>query len=427
MKRTKIVMIGAGSGSFGLFCLKDAFTTPALFGSELVFVDLNAAALERVVGAARRMNRETGADYAVSGTTDRREALAGADFVILAIAVRRVEMWKLDLGIPKRHGVQQVLGENGGPGAIFQTMRNIPPILAICRDMETICPDALLINFTNPESRICLTVQKYTRIRVVGLCHQIGRGYQFVSRVLGRPEDSFEIKAMGLNHFTWIRDLRDRATGEDLYPLFRDRVRTHDPSDSRLTRYLFDVFGWCPTPGDGHLGEFIPYAPEFVGMDGPDFEGGAAWRQGNLDRIAATADAAQPMPGDLLAPSGEKAFAVIEGITRNTHVWLDAVNLRNDGLIANLPPDAVVEVPAVVTSLGVHGVPMGCLPAGIAGMCSAQERVQRLNVEAGAEGSREKLLQALLLEPVMAGSVAAKNIMDELLVLERELLPQFHG
>lgn len=427
MKRTRIVMIGAGSGSFGLSCLKDAFTTPSLFGSELVFVDLDPAALGRVVQAAHRLNRDTGAGYLVSGTTDRLEALPGADFVILAIAVKRAEMWKLDLAVPLKHGVQHVLGENGGPGAVFHAMRNIPPILAICRDMERLCPDAYLVNFTNPESRIVRAVLENTRIRAVGLCHQIGRGYQLVSRVLGMPEDEFEIKAMGLNHFTWIRDIRRKGTGEDLTPLFHARFPAHDPTDEPLTQEMFLQFGWCPTPGDGHLGEHVGWAGEKMAKRGPDFEGSAKWRQGNLDLIARIADESQPVPEGLVVPSGEKAFAVVEGMARDAHVWLDSANLRNDGLIANLPDDAIVEVPAVVTSLGVQGVPMGPLPEGIAGLCALQAQVQKLNVQAGVEGDRRKALQALLLDPVVHSAKAAQAILDELLEAEKELLPQFHG
>jgi alpha-galactosidase len=420
-------MIGAGSGSFGLSCIRDAFATPGLFGSELVFVDLDATALARVLRAAERMNRETGADYRLSGTTDRLEALRGADFVILAVAVRRMEMWKLDLDVPLKHGVQHVLGENGGPAAIFHTMRNIPPILAICRDMERLCPDALLVNFTNPEGRICRAVQRYSRIRVVGLCHQIGRGYQFVSRVLGRPVGEFEIKAMGLNHFTWIRDLRDRATGEDLVPEFTRRMETHDPTDEPLSQYLYRAFGWMPTPGDGHLGEYVPYAHEFMSKRGPDFAGSAAWRGGNLQKLADLGDPTIPVPDELRKPSGEHALAVCEGVSRNTHLWLDSANLRNDGLIENLPDDAIVEVPAVVSSLGVTGVRMGRLPEGIAGMCAVQAQIQKLNVEAGAEGDRAKLFQAMLLEPVVNSAVRSRAIVDELLALEKDLLPQFHA
>ena len=248
-----------------------------------------------------------------------------------------------------------------------------------------------------------------------------------MSRVLGRPEAEFEIKAMGLNHFTWIRDLRDRTTGEDLMPEFTARMKTHDPTDEPLSQYLYRAFGWMPTPGDGHLGEYVPYAHEFMTKRGPEFAGSLAWRMGNVDRIAEIADEMRPLDAGLIVPSGEKAFAVCEGVARNTHGWLDSANLRNDGLISNLPDDAIVEVPAVVSSLGVQGVRMGPLPEGIAGMCALQAQVQKLNVEAGAEGDRAKLFQALLLEPVGNGSVAAKGIMDELLALEKDLLPQFHA
>lgn len=146
IKKPKIVMIGAGSVIFGMDCIRDAFATKELWGGELVFVDIDATAVQRMEKAAKRMNKELGAGYRISSTTDRCEALPDADFVITSIAVDRMKMWKQDFKVPQKHGIKHVLGENAGPGAVFHTMRNIPIILEICEDIERICPEALLIN-----------------------------------------------------------------------------------------------------------------------------------------------------------------------------------------------------------------------------------------------------------------------------------------
>lgn len=424
-KHVKIVVIGAGSASFGMACLSDAFLTKEIWGSELVLVDLDEPALARMVKAAQRINEELRAGFTILGETDRRKALSGADFVIVSIAVNRIPLWKQDFAVPRKYGIQHLLGENGGPGAVFHTMRNIPVILSICRDMEELCPGALLINFTNPESRICLAVRKYTRIRAVGLCHQIGEGLRIIGRIMDRDPESLSVKACGLNHFTWFRDIRDRQTGEDLYPELREKEAEYDPEFEKLSRFMFHRFGLFPTSGDGHLGEYLPYAHELAYSGGYDFDAYERRKDDGISKLDDVADGIIPVDAGILKPSGEKAFAIIRGIVADTNEVIDAVNLPNDGYISNLPADAIVEVPAVVCGSGVFGVGMGALPRGIAALCSAQINVQHLAVDAGALGDRELAMQALLVDPNMPSQQAAIAIFDELMEFDRAYLPQF--
>jgi alpha-galactosidase len=184
----KIVLIGAGSAQFGTEMLCDLFAArEELKGSTIVLVDINPEALDIMAQVARRLNEATGRPFLVEATTDRVEALPGAQFVIISIAVKRNELWRLDFQIPLKHGVKQVLGENGGPGGIFHAMRNIPIILDICHDIERLCPDALVLNFTNPEGRICLAAVRYTNLQFVGLCHGIGMAQHAIGQALGLP------------------------------------------------------------------------------------------------------------------------------------------------------------------------------------------------------------------------------------------------
>ena len=186
MRTTKVVVIGAGSASFGLETLFDLLLAKGeLGGSTISLVDIDEANLEKVAALARLANDVYGAGFRIEHTTDRRTALRGAEFVVTAVAKKREEMWRLDFEVPIKHGVKHVLGENGGPGALFHSARSISLVLPIARDMEKICPDALLLNFTNPMSRVCLAVSRYTRIKAVGLCHQIGHIYMTAGRVLG--------------------------------------------------------------------------------------------------------------------------------------------------------------------------------------------------------------------------------------------------
>lgn len=434
-RKSKIVIIGAGSASFGLSCIRDAFTTKELWGSELVFVDLDNIALERMTRAARRVNEELGAGFKISQTTDRCEALPGADFVITSIAVNRLALWKQDFRIPQKYGIKHVLGENGGPGAVFHAMRNIPIILDICKDIERLCPDALLINFTNPESRICLAIRKYTKVKAIGLCHQIGEGIRIVGKIMDKNPEDIDVKAFGLNHFTWMKDIRDKNTGEDLYPLLREKEKNFDAEFEKLSRFMFHTFGLFPTSGDGHLGEYIPYAHEMMSTGGYDFDANERYRSEYVKFINGLGDGTVPLDSEtvtpsgakrvFLKPSGEKAFTIIKGIVYNTNEVIDSVNLLNNGYITNLPFDAVVEVPAAVSGNGINGLGMGDLPRGIASLCINQINVQHLVVDAGVTGNPDLVMQALLIDPNVPSAQAAKGIFEELMEINRPYLPQF--
>ena len=394
-KKPKIVIIGAGSASFGLSCIKDAFYTKELWGSELVFVDLDWIALNKMTKAAERINKELNAGFRITQNINRCKVLEGADFIITSIAINRNALWKYDFEVPKKYGINHVLGENGGPGCVFHTMRNIPIILEICRDIERMCPNALLINFTNPESRICLAISKYTDVKAIGLCHQIGEGMRIVGKMLGRKSEELDVKAYGLNHFTWFKEIADKKTGQDLYPKFYRKEKEYDSEFEKLSRFMFHKFGLFPTSGDGHLGEYIPYAYEMMSTKGYDFDGDVKYRIENSKYIEDLGNGMAPLDKRVLTPSGEKAFTIIRGITYNTNELIDSVNLPNNGYISNLPSDAVVEVPAVVSGKGIYGLGMGDLPRGIASLCVNQINVQHLVVEAGATGNRELALQAL--------------------------------
>lgn len=424
-KKPKIVIIGVGSAIFGLSMIKDAFSTKALWGSELVFVDIDRPALEKMSAAAKHVNDKLNAGYKISHTSNRTEALPHADYVIVSIAVDRVPLWKKDFEIPQKHGIPHVLGENAGPGALFHTMRNIPMILEICRDIERLCPDALLINFTNPESRLCMAIHKYTNVTAVGLCHQINAGIDIIATILEKEPQAIDVKAWGLNHLTWLFDIRDKRTGNDLYPLFRDKEKKYNPDYEKLSRFIFRQFGLFPTSGDNHLGEFFPYAHEFMSTEGYDFERYEQRRQrvtATVDRIV---DGSLPIDDTLIAPSGEKAFDIIKGLETNSNELIESANLPNQGYITNLPDDAIVEIPVVISGGRLNGLALGELPRAIAAICSAQVHVQHLSVDAGVHGDSTLAMQALLADPCVPSAKAAQNIFDELMDVNKPYLPQF--
>jgi alpha-galactosidase len=411
--QAKIVFIGASSMSFGLNMLRDIFSTRDLAGSTLTLVGRNEHNLARMHELARILNAKSGAGLTIEHTTDRRAALDGARFVINATAVDRLRMWKLDFEIPRKHGIRHTLGENGGPGGLFLTLRTLPLIFEIVRDMEELCPDAMFINFSNPESRIILALGKYSKVSAVGLCHGIFMARDDVARIMALPRDEVEFWGAGLNHFQWLLQIRERNSGKDLYPRLRKYEEQYDPAFAPLSRRLFRAFGYWPTCSDEHLGEYLPYGWE-GGETGYDF----ARDQRDRDQFQATLDrvlsCAASLPTDWLTPSGERGSAVIAGILHNKKRCIESGIVYNRCVIPNLPSDAAVEVPIVVDAAGVTATSLGPLPEPIAKLLCMQVNVQQLAVEAAVHACKETALQALLIDPVINSAKGAVALLDEL-------------
>jgi alpha-galactosidase len=415
--QTKIVFLGATSMSFGLSVLRDIFSSDELRGSTLTLVGRNAATLVKTAALAKLLNERSGAGLTVEQTTDRRAALDGAGFVVNATAIDRNRLWKLDWEVPRKYGIRHTLGENGGPGGLFFTLRTLPLVFDIVREMKELCPQALFINFSNPESRIILALGKYSPIRALGLCHGIFMSQGDVARIMDLPYEQVDVWGAGLNHSQCLLQIRDRKTGEDLYPLLRAKEKTFDPSFAPLTRRLFRAFGYWMTCSDDHLGEYLAYGWE-AGEHGYDFdadERGRAEFGAARDRVLAGA----PVPPDWLTPSGERGAAAIGGILHNKKRVLESGIVFSRGVIPNLPMDAAVEVPVMADAAGIHPISLGPLPEPIAKLLSTQVSVQQLAVEAAMRASKEIALQALLIDPVVNSASAAVKLLDELWELNR--------
>ena len=458
---TKIVVIGAGSAQFGENTLSALMGSKKLRGSAIALVDRNESSLDIVKRLADRLNREWDAQMTISAHLHHREALEGAQFVASAIEVgAREGLWRSDYEIPLKYDVHQPYAENGGPGGFAHAARNIGPVLEIAHDMEAACPQAWFINFTNPMVRICDAVNRHSSIKAVGLCHQIYAGYTMVGVALAKefgiqvpPELTgmhaavdqaaaheilkkqilplIEIRAAGLNHFTWILSIRDRKTGEDLYPLFRKRFFELDPKFEPLTRDIFSSFGLFPVPGDTHLCEYLPWVSDpqtkpwqKYNIRLYDWDMMAAVRDYELDRLNEMANGNMTIDG-LQETDLEGALEMVENIAgAGAHYHL-AANLPNMGQISNLPPGATMETPVVVNGAGVQPVHVGALPEAIAELCRREITVGQLCVDAAVEGNREKALQCLLLDPVITDIHTAKKVLDDYLASYKEYLPQF--
>ena len=427
-----ITVIGAASTTFGPKVLRDLVNHPELDGATIHLVDVNPERLDIQTRLTKRVCEEAGRTYRITSHTDRKTALPGSDFVLISIDIRHYELWQQDFSIPVRHGIRQVTGELGGPGGLFHSLRQIPLHLEVARDVENHCPNARVMVMSNPLNRICQAMRQHSQVgEIFGLCHGVEITHEFVfSKILGLAGEEISSTAAGTNHFTWILKLWHNTTGEDLYPALREKIDSWEPERERLSRKLFSVFGYYPACGDAHLGEYIPYAWEYLGLQGPPFDlmrqnESQYWEK--LDRLSrgeGDRNALQPYLGprqwvDTLA------FPIISALTTGKPHRMPAVNMLNHGTIENLPGNVFVESPAWIEGNGVQPETIGTLPPALAAFNRRDIEQMEATVEAAVTGDRRILLQALLLDPVVDSVNAAEGILEEMLCTQKDYLPQF--
>lgn len=451
----KIALIGAGSREFGPATLRDLLLSEAICARQpsIWLMDRNPDGLPVIEAYGRRIAGDLDRSVTLTATTDLEAALDGADFVVTAIEIRRYFYWAQDFHIPRKHGFRQIYGENGGPGGLFHALRNMGPLVHIARTMERFCPEGVLLNYANPLTRLCEALARLTSVRFVGLCHGVFQGMKQVSRLLDMPVEDLDARASGLNHFTWFQSLRHRRTGEDLYPRLREREREAlwlaEWDEIALSRLLFRTFGLYPSPGTNHLGEYIGWAAPYLASSRLQFfydpAEGHPWETGRVPTWVYNLEgeptglplfpetppatffpdqATRPDPLEApLRPSGELAIPIIEGLACGEAHHLDAVNVPNRGYVPGLPEGAVVEVSARVSGGELIPEAMPPLPDGVLGLLRPQTVISGLLVEAFAGQDRNKLLQAVLLEPTCPSYHQAVAVVDELCALQRDVLP----
>lgn len=436
---TKITLVGAGSVSFGVGMLMDlAAYGEELAGSTVVLTDVDPTSLDLMLQTGRILNRQAKTDLRYEGATDLEAALDGAEFVITSVAVDRLPTWQRDWDIPRKYGVKHVLGENGGPGGLGHTLRSVRLMVEVAQQIEKVAPNAWVLNFTNPLTRVCLGLERATKLKVVGMCHGIGNAYRSAAMTFGlvknvddaraqmeRLAQRFDIKAAGLNHFTFVYSIYDNERGEEVYPEFIERIAQMPPDFQPLSRRMLDAFGLFPAIGDGHIGEYVSYAWETSAMKGYDFAGYAERGRKEKEHLRQIIAGQVGVDEYLNRKSGERAIPIIAAILGNNNQYEDALNLPNRGCIPGLPDWAIVELPGSVSASGIRGQSVPTLPPGVTAMLAQQIAIQDRAVEAALTGDRQAALQALLLDPVVWSYDAAVQILDELLTVHAPYLPQF--
>jgi len=435
----KIAMIGAGSQIFAKTLAMDIFATPALRGSEICLMSRTQPKLDRMEAFLNRVVAENDLPATISSTLDRREALAGADYVICMIQVGGLDAYQTDYEIPLKYGVDQCIGDSLGPGGIFRGLRTMPVLEGLVRDMEELCPDALLLNYTNPMAACCLALGRLTdRVQFIGLCHGVQTTLDLISRYVDLPKDQVDFLCAGINHMGWFLKLSNNQTGEDLYPLLKAHFEQPEYyANEKVRAEVMRHFGYFMTESTGHLSEYLPWFRSSqraldTYCDEPAFggESGAYYKFSRmLDDKYHNVDYLASESPSLGARSVEYCSYILEAHQTNRVFKLNG-NVRNDGYITNLPEGCCVEVPVYVDRQGLHPARVGNLPPQCAALNQTNVIVQLLSVEAGLAADPEHIVQAVALDPLTSTRCTLAEVramVSEMLEAQREWLPQFAG
>lgn len=430
MPSIKLALIGAGS-PFTFHVVSDLIRRPALAGSSVALVDINADALDLSARIVRRMIAETGANLRIEQSTERRDVLEGSDFVLNSISVGEPWARERDVAIGEEYGIYQPTSQTVGPAGFTRGLRVIPHVAAIALDVAELCPDAYVLDLANPLSAVCRAMIREADINVIGLCEQWKFTLPLFAAALDLPAESLDGLSVGLNHFTWALALYHE--GKDVLPEFLERVYSPEKRavlDSvPVSREIYEAFSLWPTGTEAHIAEWFPYflTPETQG--GADYKltirhtTQAEW-DARLGERREWACGTRPITS-LLAPSGESAVEIIASLVGVEKPGVHMVNIPNGGLIDNLPDEAIVELPAYVDPAGVRGLKVGPLPQPVAQILSTRVVQQELLVDAATFGDRQLALQGLLLDAQIVSLRAAREILERSLAANADWLPAF--
>jgi alpha-galactosidase/6-phospho-beta-glucosidase family protein len=440
MARTRICFVGGGSYNWTPKLLTDLALTPDLAGT-VVLHDIDPAALDEMQRFGRLIMAAADADFTVEACPDLDQALQGAEFVIVTITTGGLEAMRQDIDIPLRYGIYQSVGDTVGPGGLSRALRNVPVLVGIAQAMERACPDAWLINLTNPLTVLTRAVNKVTSIKALGLCHELLGVRATMMKMFDAAVDDFELRVAGTNHLIWLLDLKIK--GQDGFRLIREKTANgngvplrwtsggyREPFQDRwqLKLALFERYGYLPAAGDRHLAEFFPYFLTEESGAGADWgvqlttiEHRYEMVQAAQARVRASLASGEPPP---LERSLEESADIIAAVA-NGRSTRAIVNLPNRGQVENLPREAVVETLAEIGVAGAKPLTVGPLPPAVLNTVHPHVVNQEMIVEAALKGDRQLALEALQADPLVRDFRTAPRLLDELLEAQARYLPQF--
>jgi alpha-galactosidase len=425
----QITLIGAGSVEFTRILLADLAEFPELRDGSIVLHDIDQGRLATAEQIARYITRVSGADFQIRSHLDRRAALDGADFVVNEIQVGGLPATLRDFEVPKKYGLRQTIGDTIGVGGIFRGLRTIPVLIAIADDMAEVCPDAILMNYANPMAMLPWSVWEGSRLKnVVGLCHSVQNTHDQLTQIVGVSAGDIEFLTAGVNHQAFV--LRFELDGEDLYPRLDEAIARDSDGLGRTVRVeIYRQFGYYPTESSEHSAEYVPW---FMSHDDqiehyriPVDE----YIRRSLENLDEYEDTRHHLAaGEDIAVEGEGELAprYIHSLVTGTP-RLEYGNVRNEGLLDDLPAGCCVEVPCRVDGHGIHPIAVGKLPPQCAALNRTFLNVAELTMRAALEGRREHVYQAAMLDPNAAATLTIdeiRSMVDELIEAHGELLPE---
>jgi len=436
---TKIAFIGAGSLGFTRKLARDILTFPLLRDATLSLMDIDAERLEFVQKAVQKIVDLGEYPAKVEATMDRAEALKDADAVLVTILAGGTDVWRYDIEIPKKYGVDINIGDTRGPSGIFRALRTIPVMLDIARDMERYCPDATMLNYTNPMAMLCRAMQRETDVRLTGLCHSVQGTAMMLARWIGAPMDEITYTCAGINHMAWY--VKYEWNGKDAYPLIRKAV-TENPevyNEEIVRNEMFLHLDYYITESSGHNSEYNWWFRKRPDLIERYCIHGTGWNPGEYAYILKEYQKRE----DTWRDEAKKWFAAETPISlERGHEYAAYIinalmggepfefngNVPNTGLVTNLPQNACVEVPVWASRKGLSPVYVGALPPQCAALTNLSATTEDMAVEAALTGDPRLVFQAVAYDPLTAAVLSLaeiKQMVDEMFQQNREHLPQF--
>ncbi len=437
----KVTFVGAGSIGFTRKLVQDLLGVPEFRDIEIAFTDINEANLSMVTELCQRDIDSNGLNIRIASTTDRREAIRGARYVLVVVRVGGLDAFRHDVDIPMKYGVDQCVGDTLCAGGLMYAQRGIPVMLDFCKDVKEVAePGAMILNYANPMAMLTWAANKYGGVKTIGLCHGVQNGHRLIAEAFGIPQDEIDIICAGINHQTWY--LRLDHNGRDLNSDLIETLEKH-PEFGPSEKVRIDVmrrFGYFSTESNGHLSEYLAWyrkRPELI-KDWISLEKWIHGESGGYLRVCTEGRRwfETDFPNWLKEPAfeygadkrgHEHGSYIIEGLETG-RPYRGHFNTVNNGVISNLADDCIIEAPGNVDANGITMPPVGDLPLGCAAICEQSVNVQRMGMEAAVNGDYDLLRQALLLDPLVGAVCTPPEVWqmaDEMIVALADWLPQY--
>ncbi|WP_274650983.1 alpha-galactosidase [Paenibacillus humicola] len=434
----KFAFIGAGSMVFTKNLVRDLLTFPAFADCTISLMDVDEVRLEYAKQMVQRIIAEGGYPAVVEATTDRARALDGASGVLCTILSHDVDVWRSDLEIPMKYGVDINIGDTRGPSGIFRFLRTLPVMLDICRDIEQYCPDAIFLNYTNPMAMLCRVMQSETKVNVTGLCHSVQGTAAMLARWIGAPFEEITYVCAGINHQAFYLDYK--WNGKDAYPLIREAVENRPEiyNEEQVRNEMFLHLDYYVTESSGHNSEYNAWFRKRPDLIEKYCTHGTGWNPGlhalglrNRDARKKnwTKQLEEWRDAPISLERGSEYASYIFNAVFGDHTMFEFNgNVRNFGLIDNLPKGCCVEVPVLASKRGLSPMHVGPLPPQLALLVNTSAGIEELAIEGALTGDPRKIFQAICYDPLTSAVLSLaeiKSMVDEMFEANKEVLPQF--